>query len=437
VNRLRARLEDVADTAAPPSRLTADAVYTAAWRRRYRRTRAWTVGGIAIVALVVALSVNASRPPATDPTTPHPDPALTADGWPADTHDGTVISAAATDADHLYAGINACPVDADGRHCTARLVGSDDAGRTWTVRQSDFGDGEVAAPAPGVLLQTIGSVNDQYDGSSSSGSKMVWQPRISTDGGRTWTDVKAVTQPVAQVPAGGWIQCAPGTIDEPCTLLAFDPVTAHSAPLSVQPALDVDLPADVPTSAGLWVTGHERGPDQRPAVAVSLDHGRTWSVHVFGSGEAGFPALGPFDTAEPSSVDGVTGYTIIAVAGVTSGLTQFVYRTVDGGATWHRVNAAQTLPAGNYPGGSYVAADGTHVVLASFGPPQRWYTSGDKGATYRQTTLTGLADDLQPSGLRPPILVTAPGVYLASDTSALYRSTDGLHWTRTVIRPPR
>jgi hypothetical protein len=28
-------------------------------------------------------------------------------------------------------------------------------------------------------------------------------------------------------------------------------------------------------------------------------------------------------------------------------------------------------------------------------------------------------------------------VYLAFDNTALYRSADGIHWTRTLVQPPR
>ncbi|MCM0673647.1 glycoside hydrolase [Micromonospora phytophila] len=447
---MRARFEEVAETAAPPSRLSADAVYAAAWRTRRRRTTAWMVGGIVTGALVAGMGLDALRAPADKTIAQDPEPAQTADGWPAETRDGTVISAAAADASHVYAGVNACSWKDSVRHCTAQLVGSDDAGRTWTIRQTDFGDGQVAVPAPGVLLQTIETINEAYDGSSSAGPKTVLQPRISTDGGRSWRDVQAVTEAVAEVPAGGWIQCAPSTADRPCTLLAVDPATARSAPLAGQPALDIQGPVGAPTSAGFWITGHERGKDHRPAVAVSLDRGRTWSVHAFGQGEADFPVTATYASAVPSSVDGVTGYTIISVpnpsdttgasptSATTASLKQLIYRTGDGGKTWQRVNPDQTLPRGNYEDGdSYVAADGTHVVLTSADGPQRWYASSDNGNTYRPANLTGLGDDLLVSGMRAPVLVTAPGVYLAFNNTALYRSTDGIHWTRTLVQPPR
>jgi hypothetical protein len=444
MNRLYERFEEMADTAAPPSRLSADEVYAAAWRRRRWRRTGWATAAVAAVA-VGGIGLTMLQPRADNPAGSGPLPSQTAQGWPADTQDGTVISAAATDSSHLFAAINACTVKDGERQCVAQLVGSDDGGRTWTVRQADIGDGQITSPAPGALLQTIETVNPAYDGTANNGPKLFRKPRISTDGGRTWADVKPGSAAVQQVPTGGWIELECGT-DTPCKILAIDPATAQSAPLANQTPLDVIAKAGVPTSAGFWITGRERGGSHRPAVAVSHDRGRTWSLHMFDLAGADLSANIVYPA--PYSVDGVVGYTILQVppptggagSGATpapaSGSQQLIYRTADGGKTWGQVDAGQTLPFGRSyaDGDTYLAADGTHVVLTSENTPLRWYASSDGGNSYRPATLPGLSDHLTRSGIGAMIRVVAPGTYLAFDNGALYRSSDGIHWSRTLVR---
>jgi hypothetical protein len=44
--------------------------------------------------------------------------------------------------------------------------------------------------------------------------------------------------------------------------------------------------------------------------------------------------------------------------------------------------------------------------------------------------MTGLGDL---RGVQDPPKVVEPGLYIAHDTAALYRSTDGLHWARLPV----
>ena len=57
------------------------------------------------------------------------------------------------------------------------------------------------------------------------------------------------------------------------------------------------------------------------------------------------------------------------------------------------------------------------------------------GSAYGPAGLTGLGDNLTLSGVRPLVQIVAPRLYVAFDGMALYRSADGLHWTRIVPRP--
>ena len=441
MNTMRDSFEALADTPAPPSRLSADDVYAAAWRRRHRRTAvglAGGVGGAVAVLLAASLGVNALRQPAGGGAAGTP---------PSPAGYGTVISAATTGADHLFAGVRVCPDE----QCVNQLLGSDDAGATWSVRQPDAGDGQIYTPAPGVLMETSNTDNDHYDGTPANGPKEYRRARISTDGGRTWRDVRTDTRTVPAVAAGGWTACAdalslPGLGGDSCRLVAVDPATATAAPLANQPSVDNATLVAAPASAGIWVTGRDAGHNAYPVVAASHDGGQTWSVQRLeddrqniagGATSGGPPAF--------ATIDGVTAYILVFVPDPTStgnattapgtGPAVRVYGTTDGGRNWQRLGPERPVPRGSQRE-TFLTADGTQVILTRSDPPQQWYASSG-GDPFSRVELPGFGDHLAFSGIRPTVLVTGPGAYLAFDESALYRSTDGRHWTRTLVRPPR
>ncbi|GIJ54528.1 WD40/YVTN/BNR-like repeat-containing protein [Virgisporangium aurantiacum] len=439
VNRIYERFMDAADGDMPPSRLTADEVYAAAWRRRQRRVEVWTA--VAVVALLVAtiVGMQVRKPPAGHevavPPTPTPTPSPLG-GLPNGTRDGGVVFAAATDADHLYAVITRCP----GTDCTTQLLGSDDAGATWTLRSTDLGDPSndyyVTAPAAGVLYRTV----ERTDVVESGPVTKVRIPKISTDGGRSWTDVQATTTPVTSVPANGWLECRNIPSQHPCPgLVVVDPATARSAPLATPPGFTVSSVVNVPAAAGFWVEGYDEE-KKAPAVAVSTDRGRSWTVHAFAAEprESGVTA---------ASVDGVTGYAVVSEyhAGKTTranptpgpaSSTHHVYRTGDAGQTWQRVDSGTAL-FGNQVDlqASFVARDGTHFVMTVSGWVQQWYVSRDNGHSYEPAGPTGLTPYLGLANAPMFGVVThAPGLYLAFDVDSVYRSTDGLRFTRHPVR---
>jgi hypothetical protein len=105
----------------------------------------------------------------------------------------------------------------------------------------------------------------------------------------------------------------------------------------------------------------------------------------------------------------------------------FVYRTDDGGATWQRLDPRRTLPYSYYGGASFIAADGTHVVAETSDSRLVWWTSRDRGGSYARAQLAGLGEVSQ------PVRVVAPGSYVTFNRDAVFRSTDGLTWTRLEI----
>jgi hypothetical protein len=439
VNGIEDRFRDAAGTDMPPSRLSADAVYAAAFRRRRRRVAAYTAAGLVVALLVAVVGVDVLRSSgdnrvAVDPTTEEET-----QPW---LRDGALVTAVATDARHVYAVTSVCRPN---ESCTYRLLGSDDAGATWTVRQENFGgmNRAVSAPAAGVLYRFVSEPNPDYvDADPTSPKMLVWE-RISTDGGRTWTDLSRVTTPVDAVPAGGWLECQERT-DGPCEkLLAYDPATARVAPLRTKPGIQVLRIGEVPSAGGFWLTGWDTA-RKRSVLATTPDRGRTWVTH---------PA--DVDVVAPVTADGVTGYEIVSdsypvtptgpnptVSPTES--TKRVYRTADGGRTWQRVESERPPPDGAlHIAQAYVAADGTHVVLMdrdsySQPHPERFqqFASSDDGRTYRPGGVTGLPERLSRESRTGTIVGTrVAGVYLAHDDASVFVSTDGLTWTGHPVRP--
>lgn len=443
MNTIGERFRDAAEMDMPPSRLTADEVYAAAWKRRRRRIEVCTAAAV-IIGLLVAIVGLDLRSSGRDGVTEAPDPSPTAGArdpdqlprdWPASTRDGQVVWATAGGGGRLYAVITRCgPSD-----CTTQLLGSDDAGATWTVRQAEFGKGydwQVTAPAADVLYRAVTRIDP------TSPITPVEELTLSRDGGRTWTDIQVTDTAVAAVPANGWLECKAEGQNACTRLTVVDPDTGRTAPLANNPDLELNSVVSLPATAGFWVVGFDRGKN-RPAVAVSTDRGRTWTVHTFSEAprDAGILA---------ASADGVTGYAILGQyhPGTTTGTnptpgpntsTNWVYRTDDAGRTWQRDDRDGPLPTTIIESGRhYVAADGTHFVMTNQRPPQQWYRSGDDRRTYRTGGPTGISDRLVPPwGRSPGVVFRTQGNYVTFDDEAVYRSTDGRSFTRVPVRPPR
>jgi hypothetical protein len=417
---LRELFEDAAGSSSPPSRLLADDVYAAGRRRLHRRRSVAVAAAVAVLATLSVTGVAAGvvgprRTPAGVVPAGRPTPAATAVPHPGQ----PIQSAAAADASHLYLSFTAYP-DQLNKKGIVQLVRSTDGGRTWSDRGGPVDIVQLRILAPDTL---IGRVMGRTPPKARPGSLAV-----STDGASTWNALRLAT-PVAAVPPGSTAVCWSDRDDSPCQVYAVDPAAGGLALLANQPRLSTD-PAGlwIEQAAGrLWVAGFADG---RPAVAVSLDAGRTWSTHVFGDA----PACGAEGCRPPAvaTADGRAGYVV-----VTSTKWRAVYRRTAGGG-WQRITGADAIPTGdgNNPQQSFVAADGRHVLFEPVVRPgakvdvyRFWAAPGGPaspaGDPYRPVELTGLPNRVH------SVSRTPSGWFYALDQLGgdLYGSSDGWHWT--------
>jgi hypothetical protein len=405
-------------------RRTAYLLYATAWRRRRIRNRAASVVGIACAVVLAATAVyaTAGRPghggssPAggvTNPSVrpsgpaPHSEAPLAQPGLA----DGAVEDVVATDPDHLYAVQHRC-APGKGAPCPAHLYGSDDGGRTWTLR-SNLGPSAIDVPASGVIRAEFPAGNTD-------------RPRFSTDGGRHRTDLRSAPGTVPEVPADGWATCQPDGLA--CPVYGVDRHSGVQRRLAKQPPITPAAVDEVPAGAGIWVSGIVPAVN-RAALSVSRDNGGTWTTHVFGQDEADYPKDVADQSVGIATVDDTTAYAIVSIVTNDADNQMRVYRTTDGGQTWTRAQTGNTLPWVKQGQDSFVTADG-QLVVQTAPAPAGWYI-GTTGAYHNPVQVTGLGDAHDIWG---SVRCDRPGTYTLVDLTAAYTSPDGLHWTRHTVR---
>jgi hypothetical protein len=408
-------LAELAEGPAPSSSLTAEHLYRAG-RRRYRRRRKGVIAAAA-TAFVAFVSVTTTVAVATERhdqgagirgaagARPDPRPGKTS---PAD----IVQWAGAADAQHLYLGYLSCADQC--RKDAFDLVGSDDGGRTWTLR---------AANLRAFGWQVLGKDTVITNGYGGSGSGL-----LSTDGGRTWSALDVRTTPVAAVPVSGATVCRLHDERGPCTLYAVDPDARTVAPLARQPAI-ADLSTPVLDAGGrLWVTGADRATGL-PAVASSADRGATWSTYVFADRSGCVQHR--CDQPQVAALDGRTAYVTFLDRVARRWAA---YRAVDG-TGWQPLGTAG-LPYSDTTGWSFVAADGSHVICAYLvrrdgSAACEYWAVPPAGTAYQRVDLDGLPGGVGGVGS------TRDGWFFTRGPDArhmLYGSTDGRHWSLVAGR---
>jgi hypothetical protein len=398
-------------------------------RRRRRHTASSVLAGV--TALVVA-ALGLSVAPSDGDQTAYPAPSTTPSAglnaaWPRFT------AIVATGADQLFAVYERC------RTCESRLHVSADAGRTWERRAVPPPPAGGTATnriilligvAPDVLVwaeSTALSLDELFpsQGSSSPPARppAIERNWITLDGGRTWRRPTLAGQPVDAVPAGTRpVDCSSVREEQPCRLYAVDPATGRFAPLANQPP-GLDDPGrsrgrtNVPVGGHLWVPGFDPA-TRHPAVASSVDGGRTWTTFVFSGWMAAVESQGAGTGMYLPTVAAGTGTTAIALLHSDGGRV-VPYRTTDGGKTW------QPVPGGaltEVPDAGFVAADGAHVVRNG-----RAFRASRDGGRYEPVTLAGYSDELLVD--QGPTL-EAVGRYVATTGEVVCVSDDGRTWRR-------
>jgi photosystem II stability/assembly factor-like uncharacterized protein len=189
----------------------------------------------------------------------------------------------------------------------------------------------------------------------------------------------------------------------------WDPDTGDLVRLANGPDMGSLRRTVVAADGSLWVGGYAS--DQRWAVAVTRDNGRTWVTRTM-DWEGG--SEGPV----VATWDGQLGYLVVAggaVDGAGNRAEHSIFRTDDGGETWQRVDTKEipTRFFGIFQ--ALVAADGTLLVPTS---ESKWYASHDGGETFT------LAKDFPKFEPR-----CVPGLCYGS-TDTWYASEDLLTWRK-------
>jgi hypothetical protein len=404
-------------------------------RARHRRIRRQAFAGAGIVLAVSLTGIAAWQVlPLAPGSTSHPAGlSLRPSDQTPDAPGRLLAWAGAGDANHLYAELSPCEGSSPAGipACDVELIGSDDAGKHWDVRQ-DIKTGMLVR-GPTTLV------------APATGPKEGSQPmRVSIDGGRSWQSVTTDNTPQAKVPAGGWLDCDSETDvtsiplfpQQSCFLRAVDPIAHTIRPLAPPPGITPAMAAPVPANAGLWVLGMDS--DKNATASVSRDGGITWSTHHFG-----VPPTDPSPTVDPSStaaplipnpdphayngiqISTFDGRTVNAV--LTFRPYAYGFRSTDGGRTWQPTDGGKPLPtmtpdynpAVTLPDGTHVLQDDRDdhpIVWFSQPPDARSYVQGNARAGW--SSLSGGA------------MMGADGHLVGRDAYHIWLSTNGTSWRK-------
>jgi len=346
--------------------------------------------------------------------------------WEAAAGGRRVLEVGAADAEHLYA------IVADCDDCPDELLASSDGGRTWVTRERPEGvrgQSDLTVLGPRVLFESrVVGIRAAREGQKETDQDS--GRRVSVDGGRAWREVTVSDAPVASVaPDTRAIDCrvVGGTamFVEECPVYAVDPASGRFAPLANQPPLAFAQVVDTPVEAGLWAAGADPATG-KAAVAVSHDRGRNWDAFTFDAEPTAVerrkepPATFLSVRAEVATTDGNLAYATFIGPGPV-----VVYRSADGGRSWHLTHPSRPLAAPLAGPTSFVTADGAHVLPALNGSGFQYLASPD-GRSYTRVDLAGL-----PAFGNSPRAVTKR-FFLFQGLDSVYTSTDGRRWQQRL-----
>jgi hypothetical protein len=299
-------------------------------RSRQRAVRRRMLAAAAVAVLVVGVAVpvlRAGTPPDPAPraVTP-PSPTSTLPRAPM-VPGTTVYGVAFADPGHGYAMRADC-----GRYdCTLDLLSTVDR-EHWTARRVP-----KAGSPPGTMggLSVLGPDEftvDLYPPDRPDEVRRIY----SADGGRTWQRTPTeLAGSVTEIPPGALLNPHCVSARSPCgdvEVVVILPGSGRSARLAGGPSLIEPNPGQVPLAGGQWWMSGVDPATHRPAIAVSEDDGRTWTVAA--------PPRAPVDSVWSVVANGRRLY---ASASGNLGTGEYgilgIFRSDDGGRTWQQTGS--------------------------------------------------------------------------------------------------
>lgn len=401
-------------------------------RRRAHRTRTVRLAGVAVVtALIATLLPLLGEPGASGPDVASSPAAPPTGSEPVvrGTYDRAIEF---FDIDHGVVYYHA--VELPGTvHCGAALAVTDDRGATWSgwrelpafPHQRAIEDRTACLPvwvvpvAPDTLLIPIDA--ELMTSFADVGLPIPTSSFISRDAGQTWHEYEPKVRTAEALPDGvvPYLGC-PTEIGCQDELYWYDPQTGDRVvALNTPPATTADRSGrgqvTVAADGSIWVTGLDASGAYH--VSVSRDRGRTWVDRSPASVN-----LEEFPDGGVRTFDGTTGYFFWAPPAEEKPERIHVYRTMDGGETWHPLPAQPPFendPRGRF--GIWAASDG--LVLAD--ATGNAYLISDGAAAFEEVELN----------VTPGELVRGSSFHTQLDQTMAV-SEDGLTWREYALPDP-
>jgi photosystem II stability/assembly factor-like uncharacterized protein len=289
-------------------------------------------------------------------------------GQPAQAY---VLAAELLDTAHAAALVKDC--DASGS-CDFRVDTSSDGGQTWQRGASLPVTAKTGSDNPVDGLAMLDPRTLYAYGAS------LWR---STDAGSSWQQVAGAPTISAVFAAAGSVWAGPACVDLAHCSSSLDVVAPTGlTPLPEQPPGEV---RDV-VRAGDHAYVLAQVSDAHSALAVSTDAGKTWRQHPLPAQACGFALGRPLAVAPDGTL-----YVVCAGGAGAGNEPKRLYRSTDGGGSWHDVGALET----------YGYADSmdapTPTLLWRYGARAPVYASTDAGHSWQAQLSNKIGDAAGPS----------------------------------------
>jgi hypothetical protein len=328
------------------------------------------------------------------------------------------------DDDHIYAIRMTC-ANGDENRCKEQFLVTKD-GEHWETRRLPRPESAPSWARARLMALSQDELTVEWDASAAPETAKIYRER-STDGGRTWEQVKVptvVTDTVEEIPDGGKLisTCAKlvggGTQCAEQGVAVLLPGSGESALLANRPRLTaMSAGPDALANGQWWMVGRDPKTNKW-ALAISGDDGRTWTTRLLNI----TASVDPFGWSVDSSGDALYATAIGPRSNTSNGLMA-IFRSTDGGRSWERTwNPVGEQTPRRVFGNTVVAEDGTLTINATDG---KAYVSRDDGRTF---------SEIEPRFGDYAFWIGTG--YLAVDVDSgreVDYSKDGVHWRKVKI----